>query len=178
MTFCGTIGRYDGKFLSLAMTCILLNDPLLEMEDARYISKKKKDKRRGEQMAVTPEGQYQMFPLTTKQRDEFEKFGKTLRYFLEVFREDEIKIKPKTERKLYGLDGWLAKLDWCDYEFYGFWFNIIRRYGHEKFEEYVDMVDKVGQGVPMDDYHPLIKFFSGLNSWALHEHESYRGGCF
>src|SRR5271157_3455071 len=166
MSFCGTLEHNrGGEFLTLALQCIVLYDPLLKIMDDRYSEKKSK------------KGQLEMFPLTTKQRKEYTNLVKTLRYFLDVYREDEIKTKPKS--KAANMFTRTKDLEFCDYEFYAFWYSFIRGFKSDtEFEKQVDLLDKIGQGVPMDDYEPAIKFLSKLNSVALGRHNSYRGGCF
>lgn len=182
MSFCGTLEHNRGvKFLTLALHCIVLNDPLLAIEDARYEGREGKKrtgrKRRGEQQPVTETGQLQMFPLTTEQRAEYASLAKTMRYFLDSYREDVTKTKPKTSDKMFGAGGRLDGLEYCDYEFYDFWYGMIRR-DEAKFEEQAEALAKLGEGVVPGDCHATIDFLSSMNGWALSKHESFRGGCF
>jgi len=72
MSFCGTLEHNrGGGFLTLALHCVVLYDPLLKIMDERYESKSKKA------------GQLEMFPLDSKQRKEYAALVKTLRYFLD-----------------------------------------------------------------------------------------------
>lgn len=182
MSFCGTIEhRRSNEFLTLALHCIVLYDPLLAIEDARYEGKRGKKrtsrKRRGEQQPVTETGQLQMFPLTNEQREEYASFAKTLQYFLDSYREDVTKTKPKTGEKMWGAGGRLDGLDYCDYEFYDFWYGMIKR-DEAKFEEQTKALAALGEGVLPGDCKPTIDFLSSVNGWALHRHEDARRGCF
>jgi len=166
MTFCGTLEHNrGGGFLTLALTCVVLYDPLLKITDERYESKGKK-------------GQLEMFPLTTKQRKEYAGLAKTLRYFLDTYRREKLKTLPKRK------DPWsffeeTRGLEFCDYEFYDFWYGFIGGFKNDlEFEKQVDILDQIAQGEPLKDYEPAIKFLSKLNSVALGRHNSYRMGCF
>jgi hypothetical protein len=169
MTFCGTLEHNRGAgFLTLALTCVVLYDPLLKIMDERYekgwLSGKK--------------GQLEMFPLTTKQRKEYAGLVKTLRYFLDVYRREEIKTKPKRKDPWSFLNE-TRGLEFCDYEFHGFWYGFISGFKNDfEFEKQVDILDQIAQGEPLKDYEPAIKFLSKLNSVALGRHNSYRRGCF
>jgi len=165
MTFCGTFrNREEAGFLTLALHCIALYDPLLKIEDGRY----EKEKR----------GQLELFPLTTNQRKDFAKFVKTLRYFLDVYRRETIKTKPKLKDPWSFIDK-TRGLDYCDYVFYDFWFSFIRSFKNDfEFEQRVNMLDSIAQGVRLGTYESTIKFLSKLNSIALYRHHSYSRGCF
>jgi hypothetical protein len=180
MSFCGTIEHNRGaRFLTLALHCIVLNDPLLAIEDARYEGRegRKRTSRKRRSEPVTEAGQLQMFPLTTEQRAEYAKLAKTMRYFLDSYREDVTKTKPKTGQRMFGEGGRLDGLEYCDYEFYDFWYGMIKR-DEAKFEEQAEALAKLGEGVVPDDCKPTIDFLSSVNGWALHRHEDSRGGCF
>jgi hypothetical protein len=106
MTFCGTLEHNrGGGFLTLALTCVVLYDPLLKIMDERY----EKDTKKAAQL--------EMFPLTTKQRKEYANLAKTLRYFLDVYRREKIKTLPKRKDPWSFLDE-TRNLEFCDYEFY------------------------------------------------------------
>lgn len=117
-----------------------------------------------------------MFPLTVKQRQEYANFTKTLRYFLEVYREEELKTKPKGEP--FSVFERTRGLDYCEYEYYTFWYGIIRRLGDGEFEKQIGLLEAIADGTPLTDYEPAIKFLSMINGAALSQHRSYRGGCF
>lgn len=167
MSFCGTLEHNrDAGFLTLAIHCIALYDPLITIMDSQYEGKKKKE-------------QLELFPLSVEQRKDFAKLVKTLRYFLEAYRQDEIETKPKDKKNLWGLNGKCQGLDYCDYEFYAFWYNFIRGFKDDfEFEKQVDLLDNIAQGTPLKSYEPSIKFLSKLNSVALGQHNSNRRGCF
>jgi len=166
MTFCGTLEHNRGAgFLTLALHCVVLYDPLLKVMDDRYEAKKKK-------------GQLELFALTDKQRKEYSKLVKVLRYFLDSYRREEIKTKPKNKDPWKFLEQ-TRGLEYCDYEFYGFWYGFIGGFKDDfEFEKEVDTLDQIAQGEPLKDYEPAIKFLSKLNSVALGRHNSYRRGCF
>ncbi len=166
MSFCSTLEHNRGAgFLTLALHCIALYDPLMKIMDERYEKKAKK-------------GQLEMFALTTTQRKDFAGLVKTLRYFLDTYRREEIKTKPK-RKEPFSFLGETRGLEYCDYEFYSFWYGFIRSFKDDfAFEKQVDILDKIAQGEPMKDYEPAIKFLSKLNSVALGRHNSYRRGCF
>ena len=175
MSFCGTLEHNRGAgFLTLALHCIVLQDPLLAIEDARG-EKNPTRKRRGDTEPVTEAGQLQMFPISTKVREEYFSLAKTMRYFLDAYQEDEVKTKPKGSVSMFART---AGLEYCDYEFYGFWYSFIRSEKEEKFEQDIEMLEKLGEGIVPKDCMPTIKFLSKLNSTALYKHNSYRGGCF
>jgi hypothetical protein len=167
MTFCGTLEHNrGGGFLTLALTCVVLYDPLLKIMDERY----EKDTKKAAQL--------EMFPLTTKQRKEYANLAKTLRYFLDVYRREKIKTLPKRKDPWSFLDE-TRNLEFCDYEFYDFWYGFIGGFKNDlEFEKQVDILDQIAQGEPLKDYEPAIKFLSKLNSVALGRHNSYRRGCF
>lgn len=158
MTFCGTLEHNrGGGFLTLALHCVVLYDPLLKIMDERY-------------------GQLELFPLTVKQRKDYASLVKTLRYFLDVYREEKLKTKPKSEPFSFERS---RGLEFCDYEFFDFWYGFIGGFKNDlEFEKQVDILDQVAQGEPLKDYEPAIKFLSRLNSVALGRHNSYRRGCF
>ena len=166
MTFCGTLEHNrGGGFLTLALHCIVLYDPLLKIMDDRYEAKDKK-------------GQLELFELTDKQRKDYTKLVRVLRYFLDSYRREEIKTKPKRKDPWSFLDE-TRDLDYCDYEFYGFWYGFISSFKDDfEFEKEVDILDQIAQGEQLKDYEPAIKFLSRLNSVALGRHNSYRRGCF
>lgn len=170
MTFCGTLEHNRGAgFLTLALHCIALYDPLLKIMDERYEKGRGKDKKKV--------GQLEMFPLTTDQREDYAGFVRTLRYFLDTYRREKLKTKPKREPFSF-LDE-TRYLDYCDYEFYDFWYGFIGGFKNDlEFEKQVDILDQIAQGEPLKDYEPAIKFLSKLNSVALGRHNSYRRGCF
>ena len=170
MSFCGTIrDRNSGQFLTLALHTIVLYDPLIKVEDLRHET-------RGRKKVDT--SQLALFPLTEKQAVEHASFAKTLRYFLEAYQEDVIKTKPKDDRNMFGRNGRLYGLEFCEYDFYDFWYGIIKQKGVEKFEQKVQLLEKIGENVPLDDYEPAIKFLSEINSRALAHHRYNQGGCF
>jgi hypothetical protein len=166
MTFCGTLEHNRGAgFLTLALQCVVLYDPLLKIMDERYESKSEK-------------GQLEMFPLTTKQRKEYASLVKTLRYFLGTYRRERLKTLPKKKDPWAFLDE-THNLEYCDYEFYDFWYGFISGFKNDlEFEKQVDILDQIAQGESLKDYEPAIKFLSKLNSVALGRHNSYRRGCF
>ncbi len=162
MTFCGTLEHNRGAgFLTLAIHCIALYDPLMKIEDERGEAK---------------DGQMEMFSLTTKQRKDYGKFAATLHYFLNIYRQEELKTQPKGDP--FSFFERTRGLDYCEYEFYNFWYGIIRRSGDDEFEKQVALLDQIAEGTPLADYEPTIKFLSTINSVALGQHRSYRGGCF
>ena len=162
MSFCSTLEHNRGaNFLSLALTCVVMYSPLIDIADAQP----KKGK-----------GQLEMFSLTTKQREEFVSLVKTLRYFLEVYREEKLKIKSKSNGDFFERT---KNLEFSDYEFYGFWYNFISGFKIDsEFEKQIDILDQIAHGESLKSYEPAIKFLSKLNSVALSRHNSYRGGCF
>jgi hypothetical protein len=166
MTFCGTIEHNrGGGFLTLALHCVVLYDPLLKIMDERYEKNKKK-------------GQLEMFPLDSKQRKDYASLVKTLRYFLDTYRRERLKTKAKRKDPWSFLEE-TRNLEYCDYEFYDFWYGFIAGFKNDlEFEKEVDTLDQIAQGEPLKDYEPAIKFLSKLNSVALGRHNSYRRGCF
>jgi hypothetical protein len=173
--FCGTIGRYDGKFLTLALHCLVLQKPIMDLADAQYEAQTglKKSRKSHPTLGapVTEEtGQIRMFPLSTEQREEFTKFAKNLQYFLK----DDDKANA-------GMWDWITAtkdFEFADYDHHVF-FDAIP---NEKLRPGIEMMFKVGRGEPLEDYVELVKFLSWLNGRALHEHEDRRmsesGGCF
>lgn len=175
--FCATVGRYDGKFLTLALQAIVMYDPLMRIEDARYEMRTSKKKSRRPRPEENPT-QLSMFPLDKKRAEEFAKMGKTMRFFLEVYQEEVTKTRKRKNENLFGPTGRLHGLDFTEYEFFAFWKNFIRHIGEKKFEEQLKRIEQVGENVVLDDYEPTIKFLSSLNSMALCSHNMGRGGCF
>lgn len=168
MGFCGTLEHNRGAgFLTLALHCIALYDPLLRFEDSKFELKK--------------EGQLELFSLTVKQREDYAKFVKTLSYFLDTYRREEIKTKSKRDNPLSYSEE-TQGLDYCDYEFYDFWYAFIRSFKDDfEFEKQVNTLDQIAHGEPLKTYEPSIQFLSTLNSRALsrHSHSSFhRRRCF
>lgn len=163
MSFCGTLehNRFGG-FLTLALQAMVMYNPLLDIEDARGTHKT---------------GQLEMFKLTVKQREEYISLVKTMRYFLDVYREEKLKTKPKSKN-----DNFFERtkgLEFCEYAFFDFWYSFIAGFKSDaEFERQIDLLDKIGHGYPMKDYMPAIKFLSKLNSVALGRHNMSRRGCF
>jgi len=171
MSFCGTVGRYDGKFLTLALECIILQKPLMDLADAQYEAKtNKKAGRKSHPTLGAPaaeeNGQLKLFPLTVEQREKFTKFAENLRYFLKGPKSKKRRIDEICENR--------RGLEFVSYEFHVFFDG----FKDKELKPAIRMMEKVGRGEPLDDYEPLIKFLSMLNMRALHEHDSYRGGCF
>lgn len=178
MGFCGTIrDRHSGEFLTLALHTIVMYDPLIRIEDARYEMREGRKRQRRPRPEDSPK-QLKMFPLTEEQAKDFESFGRTLRYFLESYQEEVTKTRPRSKDKLFGPDGRLHNLEYCSYEFYKFWYGFITTVGVKKFEEQVNRIEQIGQNTNLDDFEPTIKFLSHINSRALAEHNYHRGGCF
>lgn len=151
MSFCGTIGRYDGKFLTFALECCVLNDVLLELAD------KPKNPRR-----IDPT---QLFPVSAEDRERFTKLAKNLKHFLP----EEISRRSKT-LKVFARD-----LEFDSYEFYEFFKHAL---DVKDVKARITDLEKIGAGTPLKDYEPMIKFLSRLNSYGLSKHNSFRGGCF
>jgi len=178
MSFCSTIEhRRSGQFLSLALHTIAMADPIMRIEDARYEAREGRKKSR-RPSRKNESKQFDLFPLTKEQAESFAGFAKTLRYFLESYQEDVIKTKPKDNRKMWGPGGRLHDLEYCDYEFYDFWYHMIRDLSPEVWETRVKELEKIGENSIVEDYEPSIKFLYQINARALWEHESHRRGCF
>lgn len=165
MSFCGTFGRYDAKFLTLALHCHVLQDPLMALQDAQD-ARKRPRKRKGAQ-PETESGQMQMFPVPAETRDEFAKFARNIRFFMRET-EDAGRAHDAAYWREY------SALEFSGHEMYGF----FRSFPDAELKEFAGQMDKIGGGEPLADYVPLLDFLSRLWGRAMHEHESRRGGCF
>jgi len=174
MSFCGTLEHNRGmKFLTLALHCIVLQKPLMDLVDAQYVreGKRKKPLRKPHATLGAPaeeaDGQLKMFPITTEQRQEFLDFADSIEHFLE---ENEHKKEPHDEAYWAKYN----RMEFSGYEFYGFW----RHWADDELKAGIALLRKVGNGEPLDDNMALINFLGQVNAWALFRHEDSRGGCF
>jgi hypothetical protein len=176
MSFCGTHrANRNAGFLALALHTIVMYDPLMRVEDARFEMREGKRRQRRPQPEIR-KVQLEIFPFEKKIVDDFESLGKTLRYFFTSYRQEVTKSLPKPEAWSFVTE--TAGLEYCDYEFYRFWYGLITTVGEAEFEKELTCVEYIGKGIPLDDYEPTIKFLSRINSRALAEHNYNRGGCF
>ena len=153
MTLFGTRRRSSGKFLTLALHTIVMQKPLIELADRPRTRKK-------------GSGQIELFALDIKQREEYHKFAKTLRYFMQS--------NLKTLNNIHDHYEQNKDLDYNEYEFYGFW----EHFKDEELKFAAEQLERLAGGATLTNYEPLIKFLSNVNGWALHAHQNERGGCF
>ena len=156
-----TPNRETWIFLSFALWCIVLIDPLLELAER---DGEKRRKPRKPWIGVAPadeKGQFLMFPMPIEKRMEYDKLARTLGHFLP----ENVKAGSTFEHD------W--NLEFVQYEFYAF----FKRY-ESKLPPMIEQLKKIAAGETLDDYKPLIEFLGALNGSALHEHESHRKGCF
>jgi len=152
------------KWLTMTMHFSGLSSQLIDLEDERYATKKGKKPHRAN---AEEDGQMRLFPLTMEQRAEFIALAKNLRWF----------TKENVESKhVHDAAYWKAynEIPYNGYEMYDF----FERYTDEELKTHADMLEKVGNGEPLDDYMPLIKFLQRLSDHAHWKHNDARGGCF
>lgn len=144
--------RHSAKFLTLALQCRILIDPLLDIiESADQKSRK---------TAADPDGQILMFPITMERREEYTKLARTFRHF----------ASEKVDWKA------TYDLDFVDYEFYAFFVPLIKEFKEDW--TLVEQLEAIGAGEPLREYRPLVNFLAKIEGRALSFHASQRGGCF
>lgn len=164
MSFCGTIGRYGGQFLAMAMHCHILQDPLMVLQDVALDRTPRKSKR------AQPEdehSQMQLFPVPIETREEFAKFARNIQFFMR-----ENSNKARAHDVAYWRE--YSKLEYSGHEMYDF----FRYFPDADLKLFSSQMEQVGSGEPLADYAPLIDFLSELWGHAMSMHESRRGGCF
>jgi hypothetical protein len=145
--------RGTANFLGLALHCCALNDALIDLSE--------KSKGRGK-----AERQLRMFSLTQEKREDFLKFARNLRHFLQ-----------ENQNKEKSMADFLAEtreLDYHEYEFYGFFVQ----FPDAQLKPVIEQLEAVGRAEPLDDYWPLINNLGKINSAALWAHRNEQGGCF
>lgn len=152
------------KWLNMTMHFSGLSSQLVDLEDERYAEKKGTKPRRAN---AEEDGQMRLFPLTIEQREEFTLMAKNLRWFTKESVESK-RVHDAAYWKAYN------EIPYNGYEMYGF----FERYTDEELKTHADMLEKVGNGEPLDDYMPLIKFLQRLSDHAHWKHDDARGGCF
>lgn len=156
--------RHSANYLGLALHTIVLMDPLVELEDYRYVQKTGKvDQFTKTWRRIDPTS---LFPISDKDRADFTKLAANLKYFLP----EELNKLAKS-RTMF-----TREHEYQEYEFYDFFANF---YKHTKnAEARIKEMEQIGGGATLEDHEPLIKFLSSLNSCALSCHNNQRGGCF
>ncbi len=162
MSWCGTIRMRDRmEMLTLVLHCCVMNTVLIDLVDANPDTKKMRRKTRVPQTEEV--GQMRLFHLTVEQREMFAKFAKNLRHFL---REGKERKHDDAYWKEY------AELEFAGYEFYKF----FGRFPDKELVAAIEPLEKLGAGEALDDYEPLIKFVSKVQSYANSIYGE--GGCF
>lgn len=149
MSFCGTPNQDRWKMLTLALHCVALWTRLLDLKYNR--------------MSVEEDGQTRLFQTTIKDREDFAKFAKNLRWLI-------------TDHKVGGKDFWsgYSEFQYTDHEFR----ELFDPFYKEKTEAIVALLEKIGngEGLTEDETKTAIDFLHLLNGRALARID--HGGCF
>lgn len=156
--------RDSWKWLTMSMHFSALSSTLIDLEDERYAVSKGKKSRRAK---AEEGGQMRLFPLDMEQRADFALMAKNLRFYTKE-RLNDGHAHDEAYWKEYN------ELPYSGYEMYGF----FERYTDEELKLHADMLEKIGNGEPLEEYLPLIKFLDKLSSHAHWKHDEHRGGCF
>ena len=171
MNFCGTLGRYDGKFLTFALHCQVLIDPLIELHESRNDKPNRKPRKPWLGVSSAEEsGQIKMFPIPMDKCEEYAKFARTLVWFL-----------PENQNRNASWEEFFEKrkgLEFDDYEFYGFFNEFYNGQDMAVVKSMISQLEAVSRGERLSDYMLLIDFLGKLESHGLWEHQNQRGGCF
>jgi hypothetical protein len=137
------------KMLSLAMHCTALLSRLMDLKYNR--------------MSVEEDGQTRLFQMTLKDREDFSKFAKNIRWLI-------------TDHKVGDKDFWggYTEFQYTDHEFRELFDPLYR----EKTEAVIALLEKVGNGETLseDETKAVMEFLHLLNGRALARID--HGGCF
>ena len=137
------------KMLTLALHCTALISRLFDLKHNR--------------MSVEEDGQTRLFQLTLKDREEFAKFAKNLRWLI-------------TDHKVGDKDFWdgYSQFQYTDHEFR----ELFDPFYREKTEAVVALLGKIGNGEKLteDETGTVVDFLHLLNGRALARID--HGGCF
>lgn len=162
MSFCGTHPRDRWKMMGFAMHCSGLKSRLMDLYEESFAKKDGKVPR----LAQNEEnGQIEMFPMETKDREDFAKFAANLRWFL---KENQSREHDKEFWAEWG------KHEYSDYDF----FKFFERYTDEEMKPFIEQMEQIASGARLDDYKSLMDFLGGLSSRAYGISDDMRGGCF
>lgn len=163
MSFCGTHRERDRwKFMGFAMHCSGLTSRLMELYEEVFAKEKGKTPR----LAKNEEnGQIEMFPMPTKDREEFAKFAANLRWFL---KENNGREHDKAFWAEWG------KHEYSDYDF----FKFFESYTDEEMKPFIEQMERIANGERLEDYKPLMDFLNRMSSRAHGISDDMRGGCF